>query len=312
MLSADGSVTVADIVANYEGWVSDVVWLDFEKALVSGSSWAVRKFCEPNFGRSPGDGVVTHDLTVQRVRIRSVKRGDEVYNSRLLSRIRRLSDALVGGVRPFWPLSKPFVKGSWLWLTYEFDSHRFSLEHSWNEIRREFNRHRAWLTKQFGCVKCWTFLQAHSSGYAHLHVIAQFLEHVFSGFRQRNRLVWRCDDKPLFARNWDVGFVDVRIIRSVAGVMFYGGRYGSRVSGSGAVTTLALGHHFKRKGFTMSLDWSRLSRGVGSQEPLPSVDVISRSSDNSNSGVDFSRLVVVRYRFLGFAGLVIDFGLGKT
>ena len=119
MLSVDGSLAVADIVSEYQEWVSDEVWLSFERASVSGSSWAVDKFCKPNFGRNPGDGAVTHDLTVQTIRIRSVKRGDEVYSSRLLSRIRRLSNALVGGVRPFWSLSKPLVKGSWLCVGFK-------------------------------------------------------------------------------------------------------------------------------------------------------------------------------------------------
>ena len=111
-------------------------------------------------------------------------------------------------------MSKRFVHGSWLWLTCEFDSGRFSLEQSWLEIRKQFNRHRSWILKRFGRVKCWTFLQAHVSGYAHLHVIVEFLEHVFSGFCHVGRggkVSFRCDDKQLFSDNWNVGFVEKQV-----------------------------------------------------------------------------------------------------
>ena len=90
---------LGDVVSDYVNWVSDVVRLRFEKVCIDCSSWAVERFSRFGFGRNPGEGAVTSELKVEEIVIRSVKRRDDVYSSRLMSRIRRLSSA-VGNVPP--------------------------------------------------------------------------------------------------------------------------------------------------------------------------------------------------------------------
>ena len=294
-ISGDSEVDLAQAVSDYVAWVEDDSWVLLEK-----SHW--------EYVRGFPDHVVAEAVVVP-----CVKRGNALYSERLLSRISRLS-AAVGSGGPFWSLSQRFVRGRWLWITLELNSGVWSLYDAWMNIRRQYNRFITWVRKEFGRVKCWTFLQAHSSGYPHLHVIAQFLEHEFSGFRHVGRggkISFRCDDKSLFAEYWRVGFVDVKMVQSVRGVMSYGARYGSRsLSGGRADLTLALGWKFKRRGFTMGVEWSRLSRGIS-----PSVDVIS-SSGNSTASVSsvvssvssglVSEVVEYSWKFCGVADSLFE------
>lgn len=292
-------VEILDTVADYRQWVSDDFYLGLEKFRVDGSSWAGDRFCRKGFGSNPGDGSVRNEVQRSHISMKCPKRGNDVYTSKLVGRLNRMVLG-IGSLLPFWSLVKRFVKGSWLWITYEFDVNRFNLEDSWRLLAGEVNRHFAWLRKKFGGLTYWWFRQAHPKsgpafGYCHLHVIVRFAEHLFDGFRHVDKfgkLSWRIErgDKDAIATNWRNGFVDVKMVRSVAGVVKYGGRYGSRDLSKGkADLTLALGWNQKVRGFSMSRVWSRLAAAR-----RPSVDEISIVA-NSNP-VDRVGLVFVRYR----------------
>ena len=309
------SLDIPFILSDYQEWVEKDFILDFRRLTfdvgVSARSEVGKGLVL--YGRS--DGVKSESFSVV-----SSKRGNAVYSRRLMRRIARLQGVVPD--RKFFRLSDRYVRGSWLWCSFEFDANRFSVEDSWLLISGCWNRFKSWLVKRFGRICFWVFRQAHPSvgrlfGYCHFHVIIQFLEREFSGFRhvdrKTGRLSFRIDEKDLLASNWSVGFVDVKMVQSVQAVLSYGARYGSRALSRGkADLTLALGWKFKRRGFSMSRVWSRISRGV---------DVIVKSSNLNWSGVglprvvvegsvDPSRLVIVVYSLVNYERLAIVDGDG--
>jgi hypothetical protein len=296
------SETVAASLEKYRSWRDDPVFLIFDKLVAPVGVNPVSRWDRPGRGAVR---VFPNGVSSERIVVKGSKRGNDVYSrclNRRLSNWANSVDVPVG----FWSYEKRRVRGSWLWITYTLDRSLFSLEQGWRSIRKVSNRHLSWLRKRFGRVRYVSVLQAQADGFAHLHFVIQFLNHKFDGFRHVDsdgRLSWRVSEKYAIAENWASGYVDVKLVQSLKGDLWYLVKYLVRSADSlKGELGMALSRDFGRRVWSRSREW-------------PGVDSI-RNSGNSNSSLSdlseirviiptdplrslYSRCVIVRWRFEG-------------
>ena len=254
----------------YRPWVDTPVSLSFERVVSPVGVKPVYHWDRPGQGAVR---VLPSGCRVERFSVLGSKRGNSVYCRALRRRLSRWSNR-IGASSRFWSFYSRIVSGHWVFLTYTLDRVLFSLESGWLHIRREWNRHLTWLRKRYGAIRVLTFLQPQdSSGFAHLHVIADFAKSSFRGWRNVNRrtreVSWRFDASRTIASNWSVGFVDAKLIPSVKDALWYVAKYLVRPGDSSKGEMIyALSRHFSRRVWSASRMW-------------PGVDLI-RNSDNSN------------------------------
>jgi hypothetical protein len=277
-LSVD--VGLVSRLERYRNWRDDPVFLTFEKLVAPVGVNPVAHWDRPGPGAVR---VLPEGVTRERIVVKGSKRGNDVYSQALNRRISRWLRSVSVPVR-FWPFWKRRVRGSWLMMTYTLDRSLFSLEEGWRKIREVSNRHLSWLRKRFGQLRYVSVLQAQSDGYAHLHFVVEFLNHRFAGFRhvdRDGRLSWRVSEKYDIAENWASGHVDVKLVQSLKGDLWYLAKYLVRSADSvKGELGMALSRDFGRRVWSKSRSW-------------PGVDSI-RNSGNSNSSVpDLSQVRVI-------------------
>jgi len=271
---------LASRLERYRGWRDDPVYLVFEKLVAPVGVNPVSHWDRPGPGAVK---VLPAGVFSERVVVKGSKRGNDVYSRHLNRRLACWLWSVSVPVR-FWSFWKRRVRGSWLMITYTLDRSLFSLETGWRKIREVSNRHLSWLRKRFGRFQYVAVLQAQSDGYAHLHFIVEFLDHVFDGFRHVDRdgaLSWRTREKYRIAENWASGHVDVKLIQSLKGDLWYLAKYLVRSADTvKGELGMALSRDFGRRVWSKSRSW-------------PGVDSI-RNSGNSNSSLpDLSQVRVI-------------------
>jgi hypothetical protein len=299
---------VVSSLEDWRSWVADPVFLKFERTI---SPVGVK----PAFHWDrPGQGavkVLPSGCRVESYSVKGSKRGNDVYCRSLRRRLSRWSNRISASSR-FWSFYESEVRGSWVFLTYTLDRVLFSLESGWLHIRREWNRHLTWLRKRYGAIRVLTFLQPQdASGFAHLHVIADFAKSSFRGWRNVNRrtreVSWRFDASRTIASNWSVGFVDAKLIPSVKDALWYVAKYLVRPGDSSKGEMIyALSRHFSRRVWSASRNWPGvdLIRNSGnSNDPspgsLPDLSQVRVIIPTDPLREFYSRCVVVSTRFLG-------------
>jgi len=299
-LSLDAYLTSR--LEGYRNWRDDSVFLTFEKIVAPVGVNPVAHWDRPGQGavRVLPDGV-----TCARIVVKGSKRGNDVYSRNLN---RRFADWLRSVSVPvrFWPFSKRRVCGYWLMITYTLDRSLFSLDEGWRRIRRVSNRHLSWLRKRFGQLLYVAVLQSQSDGYAHLHFIVEFLSHIFSGFRHVDRdgtLSWRVSEKYDIPENWASGHVDVKLIQSLKGDLWYLAKYLVRSADSvKGELGMALSREFGRRVWSKSRSWPGVDsiRNTGNSNPtLPDLSQVRVIVPTDPLRSLYSRCVIVRWRFEG-------------
>lgn len=145
-------------------------------------------------------------------------------------------------------------------------------------------------------------LEAHESGYCHIHALLYFKEHSWRGFRwdgwkDGKRIIkYRVDNVEPLKNGWKGGFADVLLMHSSKAGFGYVGKYLSksiehRSGDSKTVKTLALSWFFRKRSFSISGHLAQLYS-----------DLIKQLNSNSNLTCDI---------IVGFGGEIVLCGVAE-
>jgi hypothetical protein len=102
------------------------------------------------------------------------------------------------------------------------------LEEAWKEINNYFNRGITNLRNKYGTLAYAKVIEAHASGYPHIHALIWLREKSFEITKWRNKsdkkLTWRVKNKKERKRIkncWKMGFVDIQAVYGQKGIYTY-------------------------------------------------------------------------------------------
>ena len=250
--------------------VSDSGLSDFDAGYLSSQVSAYLEWvCQPTYVCLYGFNQSLQDYEYRWFRSR--KRGDSKYALHVESRF----DALARIV----PETKFFgfgVHGSvesrcqYLTLTY---ARSLGLRDVWRSVGSDLNRFLSRLRHLYGklgVVRCW---ESHDDGFAHVHAVVLFRDHVFSGRSWRSpagSLSYRVVgvDRDSLKGSWVHGFMDICMMASVKAGFRYIKKYLSKSvrsdgdSSSKQVKTLAMCWDSHKRSFSMSGYWGSSSHDL--------------------------------------------------
>lgn len=147
------------------------------------------------------------------------KRGNRAYVERSKTRLSGFEEILESDVH----IDPKAATSNTVFLTLTIESVVWSLESSWLDIGREWNRFMAALRREFGRCEFFRVYQAHRSGYPHIHAIVCFKHAVLHTFVHGDKI--RAQEKDDIAKCWPMGFTDVEVPGSVQEVRTHILRY---------------------------------------------------------------------------------------
>jgi hypothetical protein len=227
-----------DIVEKYESWVNDSRYM-----------------------------VMTHEReawksdagTYEYVAVKCAKRGNDVYVSRVESRLYGIGQRVPS-------LSHDFHKDPYtrmLFVTLTFDVKLCSFWEAWQQIGAQWNLYRANMRKKYGRFSVFRTWESYENGYPHIHAILIFEKKKFKVFpsyepnkKGEIKFVWRIEEKRDFEPYWH-SWQDIKAVHNVQGGLNYLKKYimkcaeydHSDIKGK---QTLAMCWVFRKKAFYVS------------------------------------------------------------
>jgi hypothetical protein len=227
-----------DIVRKYEAWVNEdryMVMAHEREAWVS----------------DPGEW--------EHIAVKCAKRGNDVYVSRVESRLRGIGRNVPNIQHNFY--ENPFTSMLSVCLTY--DIKLCSFPEAWQRIGEEFNCYRANLRKKYGKFSVMRTWESYENGYPHVHAILVFEEkrfRVFPSYEQDKngelKPVWRISEKEEFEPYWH-SWQDIKAVYNVRGGLNYLTKYILKCAQYShddlkAKLTIAMCWVFRKKAFYVS------------------------------------------------------------
>jgi len=201
------------------------------------------------------------------VGVKSSKRGNDVYISRVKRRLNWLSN--MENVTFFSPsdfqAGGKKVYSSALWLTLTYDAKRCSRAAALERIGQEWNRFLASLRSKYGHVSVLRSWETSEKGYPHVHACLLFQEARFQVFpwisendQKEAHLTYRIEEKDQISSLWH-SHVDIQAISSTRKLFNYMRKYQTKTlmssdSPKGTRTMAFLWLHRKRS-FSVSGDF---------------------------------------------------------
>jgi hypothetical protein len=199
------------------------------------------------------------DAPNEYIGVKCAKRGNDVYHSRVKSRLYGIEN-LVKDVEFDFGLN-PYAQVLSVTLTY--DTKLCSFPVGWKNIGIEFNRFKANIRKKYGLFSVFRTWESYENGHPHIHAIFVFQEYKFKVFRsyekdkQGNpREVWLIDEKEKWEQHWH-SWIKVKAVQSLLGGLKYLMKYILKCSSYEAkdrkgTLTLAMCWVFRKKAFYVS------------------------------------------------------------
>ena len=158
----------------------------------------------------------------EKIAVKTIKRGNDKWKKKLKRKLFSLKDPIKQ------ELSKHHSTSNVLFITFTIDPKVFSLEEAWKEINNYFNRGITNLRNKYGQLAYAKVLEAHASGYPHIHALIWLKEKSFEITKWRNKfdrkLTWRVKNKRERKRIkscWKMGFTDIQVVYGQRGVSSY-------------------------------------------------------------------------------------------
>ena len=158
----------------------------------------------------------------ERIAVKTIKRGNDKWKKKLKRKLFSLKDPISQ------ELSKHHSTSNILFVTFTIDPKEFSLEQAWKEINNYFNRGITNLRNKYGTLAYAKVLEAHASGYPHIHALIWLREKSFEIAKWRNKsdrkLTWRVKNKKERKRIkscWKMGFTDIQVVYGKIGITTY-------------------------------------------------------------------------------------------
>lgn len=169
------------------------------------------------------ENVYTHKKKYKA--IKAAKRGNDVYAWKLDKRLKHLYN--LPEIEFFNPKDRNRVqKTRALFMTFTF-RRKMSLDKSWEEIGKYFNRTRSGIQRRYGKFDLIRVWEAQRDGYPHIQCIALFRETLFETFFYNGK--WRIKEKALLTSYWKWGFSDVYALYSLGAGIGYVLKYVTKV-----------------------------------------------------------------------------------
>jgi hypothetical protein len=196
------------------------------------------------------------EVDKETIAVKCAKRGNDVYWWRVWKRLKflyNLKDCILFDPHGNVKLSNV------LFVTLTYDTKRSRIQESWETIGLEFNKWIRNLRKKYGRIsylRCW---EATKKGYAHIHVLMIFHDHLFTVFRKRkgSRWIYRIEEKEEFEKSYH-SFVDVQAVQKLKKGIRYITKYLSKYTAQSQTLTLALCWLFKKRSFAVSGDFHEI------------------------------------------------------
>jgi hypothetical protein len=237
-LAERGTYDFNDIVEKYEAWVLD------HKYMVMAHE---REAWLPDAGQ------------YEYVAVKCAKRGNEVYVSRVDSRLYGLGFHIPN-------MDFDFEKNPYtniLFITLTYDTKLSSFDVAWKDISKEFNLWKANIRKKFGDFAVFRCFEAFENGHPHIHLIAVFKEQYFKVFKSyeqgkdsKMHKVWLVKEKEFFEPYWH-SWTKIKAVYNLKGGLNYLKKYIMKCSeyqhddNKGKIT-LAMCWVFRKKAFYVS------------------------------------------------------------
>jgi len=158
----------------------------------------------------------------EKIAVKTIKRGNDKWKKKLKHKLFSLEDPIK------LELSKHHSTSNILFVTFTIDPKLFSLNEAWQKINEYFNRGITNLRNKYGTLAYAKILEAHASGYPHIHALVWLKEKSFEMTKWRNKsdrkLTWRVKNKKERKRIkscWKMGFVDIQVVYGQRGVSSY-------------------------------------------------------------------------------------------
>jgi len=158
----------------------------------------------------------------EKIAVKTIKRGNDKWKKKLKRKLFSLEDPIKQ------ELSKHHSTSNILFVTFTIDPKVFSLEEAWKEINNYFNRGITNLRNKYGQLAYAKVLEAHASGYPHIHALIWLREKSFEIAKWKNKsdgkLTWRVKNKIERKRIkscWKMGFTDIQVVYGQRGVSSY-------------------------------------------------------------------------------------------
>jgi hypothetical protein len=158
----------------------------------------------------------------EKIAVKTIKRGNDKWKKKLKRKLFSLKEPISQ------ELSKHHSTSNILFVTFTIDPKLFSLEEAWKEINNYFNRGITNLRNKYGQLAYSKVIEAHASGYPHIHALVWLREKSFEITKWRNKsdkkLTWRVKNKKERKRIkncWKMGFVDIQAVYGQKGVTTY-------------------------------------------------------------------------------------------
>jgi hypothetical protein len=237
-LAERGTYDFDDIVDKYERWVLD------DRYMVMAHQ------------REPW---LTDGGELEYVAVKCAKRGNDVYVSRVDSRLRGIGQYVPDIQHDFH--KDPFT--SMLFGTLTYNTNLCDFARAWLTIGVEFNRYLANLRKKYGKLSVLRTWESYENGYPHVHFIIIFEEKKFRVFpsyepnkKGELKLVWRIHEKHDFEPYWH-SWQDIKAVYNIRGGLNYLKKYIMKCveysnADVKAKQTLAMCWIFRKKAFYVS------------------------------------------------------------
>ena len=162
----------------------------------------------------------------EKLAVKTIKRGNDKWKKKLKRKLFSLEDPIK------LELSKHHSTSNILFITWTIDPKLFSFNEAWQVINDYFNRGITNLRNKFGKVDYARVIEAHASGYPHIHILAWFHEKDFEIVKWRNKkdgkLTWRVkkkEERDAIKDCWKMGIVrDVEAVYGEKGLNLYLGK----------------------------------------------------------------------------------------
>jgi len=190
--------------------------------------------------------------------VKCAKRGNDVYVSRVDSRLRGIGFNVPDVTHDFDRDPRTNI----LFVTLTYDTKLCPFDQAWKKIAVEFNRWKANIRKKFGDFAVFRCFEAFENGHPHIHAILIFKEmhfHVFRDWEMVNgetHEIWLIDEKEFFDGFWH-SWTKIKAVYNLHGGLNYLTKYimkcaeYNREDRKGKVT-LALCWVFRKKAFYVS------------------------------------------------------------
>jgi hypothetical protein len=158
----------------------------------------------------------------EKLAVKTIKRGNDKWKKKLKRKLFSLKDPISQ------ELSKHHSTSNILFVTFTIDPKVFSLKEAWKEINNYFNRGITNLRNKYGTLAYAKVIEAHASGYPHIHALVWLREKSFEITKWRNKsdkkLTWRVKNKKERKRIkncWKMGFTDIQVVYGKKGITTY-------------------------------------------------------------------------------------------